>query len=223
MGRIIELLRDATQIYLDENKVSTSLLQRKLDLGYNFAGVLVDELESIGIISSFNHGGRNLLISSMDEFEEKAGEYYRSLFPVANEESEGEYINSYDLENEEEEKTRYEEEENNKGETIVKVEEIEEYSFQSSVSRGGEVLFPEHIYVNDYEVTWEKKSGVFSKETKTIPINEVTQIDIKTTFLSASIVIRSKGYGQIKGEHFTKSDASRIKKLIEKAKSERRS
>ena len=220
---IIDLLKNATEIFLAENKVKAPLLCRKLDIEYSVARIIVDELELVGIISQFNDGGQSLLISSMEEFEEKVGKYYRSLFPIVREEKEQEDTSSYVSNEINDEEISNELDETDNEVTKIKIEEIGEHSFQSSVSRGGEVLFPEHIYINDFEVTWEKKSGVFSKETKTIPINEVTQIDIKTTFLSASIVIRSKGYGQIKGEHFTKSDASRIKKLIEKAKSERRS
>jgi hypothetical protein len=67
-------LRDATQIYLDENSVSTSLLQRQLDLDDHFAVALEDELKSSGMMSSFKDDGRGLLFSSMKEFEEKAGE-----------------------------------------------------------------------------------------------------------------------------------------------------
>jgi hypothetical protein len=216
---ITQLLRDATAAFLDENKVSSLILSKKLDLRYQVASIILDELELIGIISPYDDGGHVLLISSMDEFEEKAGEYYSSLFPAVKEELKLEDTSSYNSEEEYEEEISYDSEEK-KDKTILEVEEIGEHSFQSSVSRGGEVLFPEHIYVNDFEVTWEKKSGVFSKDTKTIPIAEVTQIDIKTTLLSAIIVIRSKGYGQIKGEHFAKSDASRIKKLIETVKSQ---
>jgi hypothetical protein len=216
---IINLLRNATETFLEENKVKAPTLGRKLELEYSVVNIIIDELELIGIISPFNDGERILLISSMDEFEEKAGEYYRSLFPAVKEELVPEGASSYNSEVEYEEEISDDTEEK-KDESILEVEEIGEHSFQSSVSRGGEVLFPEHIYVNDFEVTWEKKSGVFSKDTKTIPIAEVTQIDVKTTLLSASIIIRSKGYGQIKGEHIAKSDASRIKKLIETVKSQ---
>lgn len=67
-------MRDATQIYLDENSVSTSLLQRQLDLDDHFAGALEDELKGSGMMSSFKDDGRGLLFSSMEEFEEKASE-----------------------------------------------------------------------------------------------------------------------------------------------------
>ena len=215
---IIDLLKNATEIFLAENKVKAPLLCRKLDIEYSVARIIVDELELVGIISQFNDGGQSLLISSIEEFEEKVGEYYRSLFPIVREEKEQEDTSSYFSNEINDEEISNELDETDNEVTKIKIEEIGEHSFQSSVSRGGEVLFPEHIYINDFEVTWEKKSGVFSKDTKTTPIDEVTQIDLKTTLMNATIIIRSKGSESITAEHFTKSDAKRIKMLIEKVK-----
>jgi hypothetical protein len=213
---IINLLRDATQIFLNENNTQKSFLQRKLDIGYELATIIIEELELIEIISSSDYGERVLYISSMDEFEEKIKIYYFTILN-GNEEQTG-HSNSYDYEEEPIQELSEDTEDNDDENITETLGEIGSHSFSSSISRGGDVLFPEHIYLDDFEVTWEKKSGVFSKESKTIPITEVTQIDIQTTLLSASIIIRSKGYGQIKGEYFSKSDASRIKKLIEKVK-----
>ncbi len=84
------------------------------------------------------------------------------------------------------------------------------------------MIFPEHIYIDDFEVTWEKNTGLFSKDTKTIPIDEVSQVDLTTNLLSAKLIIRSSGSGNIMAEHFTKSDAKKIKRLIEKVKSKKR-
>jgi hypothetical protein len=111
-------------------------------------------------------------------------------------------------EEEERERREKEEEENAK---------IGSHSFKSSVTRGGDAIFPEHIYVDDKEVSWEKKTGVFSKDSKTIPMKNITQIDIETSLIGANIKIRSKGFGFIQGENFTKSDVKEIKSLIEKA------
>jgi hypothetical protein len=95
-------------------------------------------------------------------------------------------------------------------------QKIGSHEFKSSITRGGDALFPEHIYVDDNEVTWKKKTGVFSKDTKTISIKNVTQIDIETSLIGAKIKILTKGHGFIQGENFTKSDVKEIKNLIEK-------
>ncbi len=114
-----------------------------------------------------------------------------------------------------------EEEEEREKEEKVKQEQkdskIGSHEFKSSITRGGDAIFPEHIYVDDNEVTWEKKTGVFSKDSKTIPMKNITQIDIETSLIGAKIKIRSKGFGFIQGENFTKSDVKEIKSLIEKA------
>ena len=49
-----ELLQDAAKLVISHQQASVSLLQRKFKIGYSRAGRLVDELESLGIVSSYN-------------------------------------------------------------------------------------------------------------------------------------------------------------------------
>ena len=49
-----ELLKDAAKLVVDYQQASVSLLQRKFRIGYSRAGRIIDELESLGIISEFN-------------------------------------------------------------------------------------------------------------------------------------------------------------------------
>ena len=49
-----ELLRDAAVLVIQNQQASVSLLQRKFRIGYSRAGRLVDELESLGIISGYS-------------------------------------------------------------------------------------------------------------------------------------------------------------------------
>ena len=49
-----ELLYESAKIVIDNRQASVSLLQRKLRVGYSRAGRLVDELESLGIITEHN-------------------------------------------------------------------------------------------------------------------------------------------------------------------------
>lgn len=97
------------------------------------------------------------------------------------------------------------------------IEDFGKHTFKSSVSRGGDAIFPEYIYLDAHEVTWEKKSGLFSKDTKSIPMQHITQIDIETALVGSKIKILGKGFGAIVGENFTKSDVKEIKQLIERA------
>ena len=49
-----EYLKDAARLVVDSQQASVSLLQRKFRIGYSRAGRLVDELESLGIISGYS-------------------------------------------------------------------------------------------------------------------------------------------------------------------------
>jgi hypothetical protein len=93
--------------------------------------------------------------------------------------------------------------------------ESENHHFKSSVTCGGDPVLPEHIYINTYEVRWEKKSGLFSKDSKAILIKDITQIEINTTLMCGSITIRSSSIGNLHGENFSKSDVKQIKKILE--------
>jgi hypothetical protein len=48
-----ELLYKAAFLLVENRQGSTSLLQRKLKIGYNRAGRLIDELESLGVVGAF--------------------------------------------------------------------------------------------------------------------------------------------------------------------------
>ena len=49
-----ELLQDAAKLVISHQQASVSLLQRKFKIGYSRAGRLIDELESLGIVSNYN-------------------------------------------------------------------------------------------------------------------------------------------------------------------------
>ena len=53
-----ELYQTAIEIIKSEGKASTSLLQRKLQIGYNRAARIIDMMETNGIVSKANHVGK---------------------------------------------------------------------------------------------------------------------------------------------------------------------
>ena len=53
-----ELFKQALDIIKTEGKASTSLLQRKLQIGYNRAARIIDMMEEKGIVSKANHVGK---------------------------------------------------------------------------------------------------------------------------------------------------------------------
>ena len=62
-----EIVRHAMEIILEEKRVSTSFLQRRLGIGYNQSAALIDELENRGIVSPPLPGGQKRDILILDE------------------------------------------------------------------------------------------------------------------------------------------------------------
>lgn len=66
-----ELLEQAAKIVVQNRQASTSLLQRKLLIGYERAGRLMDQLEAAGVVGPFcGTKLRTLLISDLDTLDE---------------------------------------------------------------------------------------------------------------------------------------------------------
>lgn len=71
MDELDVLFADAARIIVTHQQGSASLLQRKLKLGYNRAGRLVDQMEGLGIIGPFQGSkARDVLYSDMQALEE---------------------------------------------------------------------------------------------------------------------------------------------------------
>ncbi len=61
------LYADALEIVKNEQKASTSFIQRRLQIGYNRAARIMEQLESNGVVSTANHAGkRDILIEQND-------------------------------------------------------------------------------------------------------------------------------------------------------------
>ena len=60
-----DLYREALRIVVEEKKTSTSYLQRRLQIGYNRAARLIEELEANGVVSAPNHMGKRDLLSKV--------------------------------------------------------------------------------------------------------------------------------------------------------------
>lgn len=65
-----DLERQAAEIAVQARKLSTSLLQRRLHIGYGRASSIIDNLEDKGVVAPPSGGNRprDVLISSMDEY-----------------------------------------------------------------------------------------------------------------------------------------------------------
>lgn len=95
---ITDELIEAACLIVANNTASTSLLQRKLKIGYNRAGSLIDELCHLGIVSSFNgtatrtllvneYGLKNILSTKTSGLNLNLIDQYLSKFKVVNQPS----------------------------------------------------------------------------------------------------------------------------------------
>ena len=66
-GGFDSLFEEAARIVVQTQQGSTSMIQRKLKLGYNRAGRIVDQLEAAGIVGSFS-GSKSREVKVADEF-----------------------------------------------------------------------------------------------------------------------------------------------------------
>lgn len=63
-----DMFRDAVRVVMENRKASTSLLQRRLRVGYGRASRLIDEMEERGIVSHADGSKpREVLVTSLDE------------------------------------------------------------------------------------------------------------------------------------------------------------
>ena len=70
-GERDSMFDDAARVVVQDQQGSTSLLQRKLKLGYGRAGRIIDQLEAAGIIGPFQGSkAREVLISNLQSLEE---------------------------------------------------------------------------------------------------------------------------------------------------------
>jgi len=62
LGSVDELYNQAVAIVLKQQKASTSFIQRHLQIGYNRAARIVEQMERDGIITEANHAGKRSVL-----------------------------------------------------------------------------------------------------------------------------------------------------------------
>ena len=66
-----ELYKKALQIVIDEQKASMSLLQRKLSIGYNKAGMLIERMEEEHYIEKITGGVSRKVLITQAQFDKR--------------------------------------------------------------------------------------------------------------------------------------------------------
>jgi hypothetical protein len=92
--------------------------------------------------------------------------------------------------------------------------------FQASRWTRGNLFFPSYIEISDKAVTRRKRS-LFRQDEMSMSLSKVASVHIKTGMIWSEILIESSGGTDPIASHgHTKSDARRIKELIENAQAE---
>jgi hypothetical protein len=90
------------------------------------------------------------------------------------------------------------------------------YKFSSSVTRGGDIVNPDHIEINvDAQcVTCYKRKYLIGKDLITFNIKNISSVTINKKIISADITICGRGKDSVTMNNFTKGDANKIKSII---------
>ena len=62
---------DAVELAIDAGKISTSLLQRRIEVGYGRAAKIIDRMEEMGFVSAPDGNKPRKILITRDEYEEK--------------------------------------------------------------------------------------------------------------------------------------------------------
>lgn len=96
------------------------------------------------------------------------------------------------------------------------IEENETFTFKSAITRGGEILTPDIIIIDNDSVTYKKRNKyLINVDSITVPISKISSVELDTSLWGTNIIIKTFGAGEIIGNKFTKSDAKQIRKLLQ--------
>ncbi len=94
-------------------------------------------------------------------------------------------------------------------------ENIMNYNFKSAITRGGGILRPDHIIINEKTVTWRKRNKIFiGVDSISISLDKISSVELDDKVWGVDIKIHSFGGNSIYASCFTASDAKKIKSLL---------
>jgi len=90
-----------------------------------------------------------------------------------------------------------------------------QYEFKSAMTRGGGILTPEHILVNERTVTWRKRNKILiGFDSISIPLDKISSVELDDKVWGVDIKIHSFGGNSIFARCFTAADAKKIKTIL---------
>jgi hypothetical protein len=90
-----------------------------------------------------------------------------------------------------------------------------QHEFKSAMTRGGGILTPEHILVNERTVTWRKRNKILiGFDSISIPLDKISSVELDDKVWGVDIKIHSFGGNSIFARCFTAADAKKIKALL---------
>jgi len=89
-------------------------------------------------------------------------------------------------------------------------------TIKSAITRGGGILTPDVITIDNDSVSLKKRNKyLINCDTVSLPLSTIASVVVDTSIWGTDIIITSFGGGTIHGHKFTKSDAKRIKQIIQ--------
>jgi hypothetical protein len=89
------------------------------------------------------------------------------------------------------------------------------YEFKSAITRGGGILTPEHIIINDNIITWRKRNKLLiGVDSISISLDKISSVELDDKVWGVDIKINSFGGNSISASCFTATDAKKIKSLL---------
>jgi hypothetical protein len=90
-----------------------------------------------------------------------------------------------------------------------------QHEFKSAMTRGGGILTPEHILVNERTVTWRKRNKILiGFDSISIPLDKISSVELDDKVWGVDIKIHSFGGNSIFARCFTAADAKKIKAIL---------
>ena len=104
----------------------------------------------------------------------------------------------------------------NSGSEENEIDDNETFTFKSAITRGGGILTPDIIIIDNASVTYKKRNKyLINVDSITVPISKISSVELDTSLWGTDIIIKTFGAGEIIGNKFAKSDAKQIRKLIQ--------